>query len=105
MAFVKVQQTLALELSELQRQAGALDAQIVRKLLARKRDVEFICAKALRLGGEVGQKLGTRGALAHVRELFAEAQVFFGQLAQKVADDPAVVRAGGGADVQNALHV
>ena len=54
MAFVKVEQALIPHFSELQRQPAALYAEIIRKLLAGERNVEFIAAPALRLAGKIG---------------------------------------------------
>ena len=102
---MKVEQALIPHFSELQRQPAALYAEIIRKLLAGERNVEFIAAPALRLGGKIGHELCPGGALAHVGELFIEPQVLLRQLAQQVADDPAMVGAGGGAHAQNAPYV
>ena len=103
-ALVKVKQALAAHFSKLQRQSAALHAEVIRKLLAGERNVELIAAPALRLGGKIGHQLCPRRALAHVGELFVEPQVLLRQFAQQVADDPAMVGAGGGAHAQNALY-
>ena len=52
MAFVKVEQALIPHFSKLHRQPAALHAKVIRKLLAGERNVEFIAAPALRLGGK-----------------------------------------------------
>ena len=75
MAFVKVEQALTAHFSKLQRQSAALHAEIIRKLLAGERNVEFIAAPALRLSGKIGHELCPRRALAHMGELFVEPQV------------------------------
>ena len=82
-----------------------LDAEIIRELLPGEGNVEFVCSEPLRLGGEIGHQLCPRCALAHVRELFAEAQVFFGEFAEQIADDAAVPGAGGRAHGQHAFDV
>ena len=105
MAFVKIKQALIPHFSELQRQPAAFHAKVIRKLLAGERNVEFIAAPALRLGGKIGHQLCARRALAHVGELFVEPQVLLCQFAQQIADDPAMVGAGGGAHVQNASYM
>ena len=104
-AFMKVKQALIPHFPKLQRQSTALHAEIIRKLLAGERNVEFIAAPALRLGGKIGHELCPRCALAHMGELFIEPQVLLRQFAQQVADDPAMVGAGGGAHAQNAPYV
>jgi len=73
---VKVEQALIPHFSKFQRQPAALYAEIIRKLLAGERNVEFIAAPALRLTGKIGQQLGPCRALAHVGEFFVEPQVF-----------------------------
>ena len=105
MIFLKVKQPLAAHFPKLQGQPAALDPKIVRKLLPRKRYVKFISSQTLGFGRKIGHELCPGGALPHVGELFAETKIFPGKLAQQVADDPAVMRAGGGADGQNALYV
>ena len=105
MAFVKVEQALIPHFSKLQRQSAALHAEVIRKLLAGERNVELVAAPALRLGGKIGHQLCPGRALAHVGELFVEPQVLLCQFAQQVADDPAMVGAGGGAHAQNAPYV
>lgn len=102
---MKVQKALPAHFPKLKGQAAALYPQIVRKLLPGKGDIEFIAPQPLGLGREVGHQLGPGAALAHVGELFTEAQIFFCKLAQQVPDDPAVVSAGGGTHVQDARHV
>ena len=102
---MKVKEPLAAHFPKFQRQPAALDPKIVRKLLPRKGNVKFIFPQTLGFGGKIGHELRPGGTLSHVRELFAETQVFPGKLAQQVADDPAVMRTGGGADGQNALYV
>ena len=102
---MKVQKALPAHFPKLKGQAAALYPQIVRKLLPGKGDIEFIAPQPLGLGREVGHQLGPGAALAHVGELFTEAQIFFCKLAQQVPDDPAVVNAGGGTHVQDACHV
>ena len=57
MAFVKVEQALIPHFSKFQRQPAALYAEIIRKLLAGERNVEFIAAPALRLGGKIGHSV------------------------------------------------
>ena len=103
--FMIVQKPFLFHFSELERQSAALDGEKVRELLAGEWDVELDRAAPLRLGGEVGHELGARRALGDVRELFVEQQVFARKVAQKVSDDAAVVRAGGGTDRQKALDV
>ena len=49
---MKVKQALIPHFSKLQRQPAALYAEIIRKLLAGERNVEFIAAPALRLSGK-----------------------------------------------------
>ena len=105
MAFVKVEQALIPHFSKLHGQPAALHTEVIRKLLAGERNVEFIAAPALRLGGKIGHELCPGGALAHVGELFVEPQVLLCQFAQQIADDPAMVGAGGGAHAQNAPYV
>ena len=100
-----VQQAFLFHLAELERQSAALNGEKVRELLAGERDVKLDRAAPLRLGGEIGHELGARRALGDVRELFIEQQVFSRKVAQKVSDDAAVVRAGGGTDRQKALDV
>ena len=104
-ALVKVKKALIPHFSKLQRQSAALHAEVIRKLLPGERNVKFIAAPALRLGGKIGHELCPRRALAHVGEFFVEPQVLLRQLAQQVADDPAMVGAGGGAHAQNAPYV
>ena len=105
MAFVKVEQALIPHFSKLQRQPAALHTEVIRKLLAGERNVEFIAAPALRLAGKIGQQLGLCRALAHMGEFFVEPQVLLRQFAQQVANDLAMVGAGGGAHVQNASYM
>ena len=105
MAFVKIQKSLAAHFSQLLRQSGALYREIIRKLLPGKGNIKFTGPEPLRLGGEVGHQLCARGALAHVRELFAETKILLGKLAEKISDDPAVVLTGGRTHIQNALYV
>lgn len=100
-----VQQAFLFHLAELERQSAALNGEKVRELLAGERDVKLDHAAPLRLGGEIGHELGARRALGDVREFFIEQQVFSRKVAQKVSDDAAVVRAGGGTDRQKALDV
>ena len=52
MALVKIKQALAAHFSKLQRQSAALHTEVIRKLLAGERNVEFIAAPALCLGGK-----------------------------------------------------
>ena len=52
MAFVKVEQAIIPHFSKLQRQSAALHAKVIRKLLAGERNVEFIAAPVLCLGGK-----------------------------------------------------
>lgn len=75
MAFVKVEQALIPHFSKLHGQPAALHTEVIRKLLAGERNVEFIDAPALRLGGKIGHQLCPGGALAHVGEFFVEPQV------------------------------
>lgn len=100
-----VQQAFLFHLAELERQSAALNGEKVRELLAGERDVKLDRAAPLRLGGEIGHELGARRALGDVRELFIEQQVFSRKVTQKVSDDAAVVRTGGGTDRQKALDV
>ena len=102
---MKVQKSFAAHFAKFQRETAALHRKVIRELLAGKGDVKFIRPEPLRLGGEVGHQLGARRALPHMRELFAEAQVFLGKLAEKIPDDPTVVRTGGRTHVQNALYI
>ena len=102
---MKIQQTLIPHFPKLQRKSAALHAEVIRKLLAGERDVKLDRAAPLRLGGEIGHELGARRALGDVRELFIEQQVFACKVAQKVSDDAAMVRTGGGTDRQKALDV
>ena len=104
-AFVKVEQALIPHFSKLQRQPAALHTEVIRKLLAGERNVELVAAPAPRLGGKIGHQLCPGGALAHVGEFFVEPQVLLRQFAQQVADDSAMVGAGGGAHAQNAPYV
>ena len=105
MAPVILEQSVLFHLSELQRQSAALDAEIIRKLLPGKRNVEFVGSEPLRFCGKVGHDLCARGTLSHMREFFAQPQTFSGKLAEEVPDDSAVVRAGGRAHVQNARYI
>ena len=105
MAFVKVQKSFAAHFAKFQRETAALHRKVICELLAGKGNVKFIRSEPLRLGGEVGHQLGARRALPHMRELFAEAQVFLGKLAEKIPDDAAVVLTGGRTHIQNALYV
>ena len=91
MAYMEIQKAVLFRFPQLQRQAAALHRQIIRQLLTGEGDIKLIRSQPLGLGGEVGHELGPCGALAHVGELFAKAQVLFRQLPQQVADDPAVV--------------
>ena len=93
---MKVEQALIPHFSKLQRQSAALHTEVIRKLLAGERNVELVAAPALRLGGKIGHELCPGGTLAHVGELFIEPQVLLRQLTQQIANDPAVVGAGGG---------
>ena len=103
--FMEVQKPFLFHFSEFERQSAALDGEKVRELLAGERDVKLDRAAPLRLGGEIGHELGARRALGDVCEFFIEQQVFSRKVAQKVSDDAAVVRAGGGTDRQKALDV
>jgi hypothetical protein len=67
MVLLERQNPLVAELAQLRRHGAALDGQIIRQLLARKGDVERLRALPLRLGGEIGQQLFLRRALAQIR--------------------------------------
>ena len=101
----KIKQPFAAHFSQFQGQSAALHPEVIRKLLPGKGDIEFVFPQPLRFGGEIGQELCSRSALPHVRELFAETQVFLGEHTQQVADYTAMVRAGGRAHVQDALYI
>ena len=101
---MKIQKLFAAHFPKLQRKAAAFHPQIVRKLLPGKGNVEFVSPQPLGFGGEIRHELVSGGALAHVRELFAETQVFLSKITQQVSDDPTVMGTGGGAYVQDALR-
>ena len=105
MVLVKIQQALISHFTKLQRQSAALDGEVIRKLLSGKGNVKFVCSEPLCFGGEIRHELCAGGTLSHMRELFAEAQIFLGKFTEEVLEDPAVVAARGGADVQDALYV
>ena len=105
MVLVKIQQALISHFTKLQRQSAALDSEVIRKLLPGKGDVKFVCSEPLCFGGEIRHELCAGGTLSHMRELFAEAQIFFGKIGKEVSNDPAVVAACGRTNVQDALNV
>ena len=51
MIFLKVKKPFGAHFSKLQRQAAALNAKIIRKLLPGKRDVKFVFSAPLGFGG------------------------------------------------------
>ena len=103
---MKVQQALGAHFPQLQRQAAALHRKIIRQLPREKGTSNSYAPQPLGLGGKVGHELGPCGALAHMVSFSPKRRFFFrASSPQQVADDPAVVRAGGGADVQDALDV
>ena len=51
MIFLKVKKPFAAHFSKLQRQAAALNAKIIRKLLPGKRDIKFAFSAPLGFGG------------------------------------------------------
>ena len=57
MVFVIIEEPVLFHLSKLQRQSAALDCEVIRKLLPRKRNVKFVCSEPLRFRGKVGHDL------------------------------------------------
>lgn len=76
MVFMKIQKTLIPHFPKLQRKSAALHREVIRKLLSGKGNIEFIFSEPLCLCGKIGHQLCARCALPHVRQLFAEAEVF-----------------------------
>ena len=80
MALVEFQQSLITHFTEFIGQSAALDGEIVGELLTGKRDVKFLGSDFLRLSGEIGHNLCSCCPLPHMRNLFAEHQIFVCQL-------------------------
>ena len=80
MAFVEFQQSLITHFTEFNGQSAALDGEIVSELLTGKRNIKFIGSAFLRLSGEIGHNLCSCCPLPHMRNLFAEQQIFACQL-------------------------
>ena len=102
---MKIQQTFIPHFPKLQRKSAALHREVIRKLLSGKGNIEFIFSEPLCLCGKIGHQLCARCALPHVRQLFAEAQVFLRKLAKQISDDMVMMRAGGGTHMQHTLYV